>query len=358
MRCSPRTCGRRQSPGLAPRCLLSALATVVPSLAAAQTPDRIELVNGASLEGEIKSAVRGEVSFDNDEIGVFSVDVEDIVALVSVRFFEVRDARRNVSRGFLEAAAPGEVRVSGQGTASILDISDIVEITALEDRLWDRTRGHFDLGATFARANSLFSLTLGSLLAYRGRDWGGHAGLDGYWQGQRTVGQGGVTFEEFVRRLTATTGLERYFAQWTARGILTWETNDALELESRVQMEVGGLYSFVRGSRADFRAGGGLSSNTESYVGQASSTSLEGVVGVGLDAFDLGAVDIRTALITYINLNRDRYRARFYGRIAWELVSDFSVNFSFEENLDSRPPVVGAPQRDFRYGLSVGWSWS
>lgn len=340
---------------LAPGLLLSLLA-FVPVEAEAQ--DRMVLVTGVSLTGEIKSASRGKVSFDNEELDVVGVDVEDIATLVSPRFFEVHDLFGGIYRGSLQPADSGEVRVAGPEGSETLRIVDVVEILAFENGFWGRTNGYLDVGANVARANLLRSLSLGSRFGYRGPRWGFSVSWDAYWQTQRTKAPDGTEFDDAARRGTLRTNVSRYKGRWTVQASATGEKNDELDLENRLQIGLQGIYTFVQTSSAEFGAGAGLVSNTEAYVGEPTQNTAEVVAGAGLDLFDVGAVDIYTLVQTFTNLNQERYRLSFDARVSWEIIDDFFLNFNVAENLDSRPPTEGARKRDYRYGFSIGWSWS
>jgi hypothetical protein len=343
-----------------PGLLLLLLAAVYLSVGAesASAQDRMVLVTGVSLAGEIKSASRGKVSFDNDELDVVSVDVEDIAVLVSPRFFEVHDDFGQIFRGALQPADSGQVRVAGPDGSATVRIADIVEILAFENGFWGRTSGYLDVGATVARANFLRSLSLGSRFGYRGPRVGFSVSWDAYWQTQTSQAPDGTEFEDAARRATLRTNFSRYLGRWTAQASATGEKNDELDLEGRLQLGVQGIYTFVENAALEMSAGGGLVSNTETYVGEETNNSAEVVVGAGLDVFDLGAVDIYTLVQTFTNLSEERYRLSFDGRIAWEIIDDFFLNFNVNENLDSRPPSEGSRKRDYRYGFSVGWSWN
>jgi hypothetical protein len=336
--------------------LLLSLLAFVPGGAEAQ--DRMVLVNGVSLNGEIKSASRGKVSFDNEELDVVSVDVEDITTLVSPRFLEVLDAFGDIFRGSLQPADSGQVRVAGPEGSGTIWISDIVEIVVFDDSFLGRTNGYLDVGATVARANFLRSLSIGSRFGYRGPRWGFTGTWDSYWQTQKTEAPDGTEFEDAARRATLRTTGSRYLGLWTVQASATGEKNDELDLEGRLQLGLQGIYTFVETSAAEIGAGGGIVSNTETYVGEETKNSAELVVGAGLDFFDVGAVDIYTLVQTYTNLNQDRYRLSLDARVSWEIIDDFFLNFNVNENLDSNPPTEGARKRDYRYGFSLGWSWN
>jgi hypothetical protein len=315
------------------------------------------LVTGVSLAGEIQSASRGKVSFDNEELDVVRVDVEDIATLASPRYFEVQDHLGQVYRGSLQPADSGDVRVAGPGGGTVLRIVDIVEILAFDDGFWGRTNGYLDVGVNIARANFLSSYSLGTLFAYRGPRLGVNARWDGYWQNQVTQAPDGTEFEDAARRVSAQLNVNRYFSVWRVQGSATWERNDELDLESRFQAGLQGIYTFVENSAWQLGAGAGLLSNTEDYVGEDRTNTAEVTAGAAIDVFDLGNIDVYTLIQGYSTLGQERYRMKIDSRISWEIIEDFFLNFTVNENLDSAPPAEGSTRRDYRYGFSLGWSW-
>ncbi len=320
--------------------------------------DRVVLANGVTLEGEIKSATRGTLSFDNDELDVVEVDLVDVRELTSPSFFEVSDASGGVYRGSLEAADSGMVRIGGADGAAVVPLGSIVEILAFDATFWGRTSGFVDVGVNLTKANDLRSLSVGSRFAYRGPRWGWVFVEDAYWRTQTTLIGTGEQFAESTRRITLSGSLSRYFARWAIQGSADWERNDELDLESRFQLGAQGIYTLIENQALELRAGGGLVNNTEDYVGSDVQTTAEVILGAGVDIFDLGDVDVYTRLQTYTNLDEDRYRLSLDGRISWEVIDDFFLGFTVKENYDTRPPSAASEKRDFRYGFTIGWSWS
>lgn len=335
------------------------LGGLVASAVRVSAQDRVVLVTGVELEGEIQSARRGEVSFDNDELDVVEIDVEDITELTSPSFFEVTDVFGEQYLGSLVAGDSGTVVVTGPGTSQILNLIDIVELLSIDDGFWARTNGYLDVGANVAQANSLSSFLVGGLVAYRGPRWGANADIDGYWQRQTAEADDGATFTQTTNRLALGSTLSRYLARWAVQASGDWEKNDELELVSRVQFGAQAIYSLIENRSMEFRTGAGVVNNTEAYEGEDTQTSGELKVGATLDIFDMGDVDLYTSFYTYTNLNeKGRYRVDLDGRISWEMIDDFTIGFTILERFDNRPPSMAAVKRDYQYGLTLGWSWS
>jgi hypothetical protein len=335
--------------------LLAACLCLAPLPIAAQ--DRVVLHNGVTLDGEIQEARRGEVSFDNEELDVVSIDVSDIAELTSPSFFEVTDLEGEIYRGSLAASDSGTVIIAGPDQSTTLNISDIVRMLSFASGFWGRTNGHLDIGANVAAANSLSSLLVDGLFAYRGPRWGTRSDVNAYWQRQTTTGVLGGDLEETTSRAAVGSSVSRYLGRWSVQGSGDWETNEELDLQSRVQIALSGIFAFVQGQAAELSAGAGIQNNTESYFGENTSTTAEIVSGATLDVFDRGDVDVYLAVRVFTNLNQwGRFRSNIDGRVSWEIIDDFTIGISLVERLDTRPP--SGAKRDFQYGLTIGWSWS
>lgn len=338
--------------------LVALFASTAP-VSAQNNQDSLVLVTGVALVGEIKSAVRGSVSFDNDELDVVEVDVEDITRLSSPSFFEVRDVFGGQFLGSLAAGDSGTVVVTAPGLADTLNLIDVVELLAIDRGFWARTNGYLDFGANVAQANSLSSVLLNGLAAYRGPKWGANVTMDGYHQRQTAESDDGVEFDQTTNRLSVGSTLSRYLALWAIQGSGDWEKNEELDLVSRVQFGLQGIYSLIENRSLELRTGAGLVNNTEAYVGEETVTSAELKVGVTLDIFDMGDVDVYTSFATFTNLNDEgRYRLNLDSRVSWEFVDDFTIGFTVLEQYDSRPGSDSAVKRDYQYGLTLGWTWS
>jgi len=325
----------------------------------ASSQDRVVLRNGVALEGEIKQARRGAVSFDNEELDVVTIDMEDIAQLTSPGFFEVTDASGGIYLGSLEAGDAGSVVVVGLTGLTTLNLTDVVQLVVFDGGFWGRTSGHLDVGGSVAAANDLASLLVGGQVAYRGPRWGSRNTVDAYWQRQTTIGELGGELEQITKRASLSTALTRYLGAWGVLGSLGWETNEELQLQSRVQAGMFGSYRFVRSQGMDLSAGAGAVTNTENFVGADKSTSAELATAAVLDVFDLWDIDVYVAVSGYSALKEgSRKRADVDGRISWEIVDDFTIGFTILERLDSDPPAEGTPKRDYQYGFTIGWTWS
>ena len=337
--------------------LVFTLLALAPGTAVAQ--DQVTLRSGLVLRGELKSLSKARLSFDSPELDVVSVDVENVERIASPNFFEVISVGGLVYRGSLADAGPRMLVIIGAGRADTISIANVATILGFDQAFWGRTSGYLNIGFNLAQANALKSALIGGRFAYRGLKWGFSIDEDAYWQRQEATDTAGNVFEQSTRRLSVNGALTRFIGpRWSLQGAGDFERNDELNLESRVKLGAEAGYELAETQTLELRAGAGLTSNTERYVGQSQATSVEATATGLLDIFDLGQLDIYAAVTIYRPLgNADRLRLDFDGRITWEVIEDFFVGFTAVERLDSQPPLAGARKRDYQYGFTIGWSW-
>jgi hypothetical protein len=340
--------------------VLSLLVCLLPRPIEAQTADTVILKSGHPVIGEIKDLRRGNLSFDTEEMDVVSIDWDDIASVISPRVLEVYLATGDKFAGRLSAAAPAELVVVGATRTDTIPFAQIVEIRAFEQGFWDRTNGFVDLGTNIARANNLASFLFGGQFNYRGPRWGFNITTDFYRQRQETTDTTGVTTEQSTSRSSLSLLGERYIGtRWAAAISGTAEQNEELQLDSRYLGQLGAAYRIIRNQGMEFGVGAGGTINDEQFVGSPRSTTGEILVGAVFDMFDVGDFDLYTSVQTFSNpSDGGRFRLNIDGRIAWEIISDFTIGVTVVERYDSSPPSPTAATRDYQYSLTFGWSWS
>jgi putative salt-induced outer membrane protein YdiY len=97
----------------------------------AEMPDKfdwVQLPSGEWLGGEIKVLYEDSVEFDSDEMGLTSIDWEDVVELRTVRILEVRPVTGPTATGRV-FVKDGKVRVLGDETTTF-DQTQVLSMTA------------------------------------------------------------------------------------------------------------------------------------------------------------------------------------------------------------------------------------
>lgn len=336
------------------------LATAFLLLPAAQTADTVILRSGNPVIGEVKSLRRGNLSFDTDEMDVVKIGWDDIAFLTSNQFFEVQLTTGRELYGGLAPADTAMLVVVGAAQVDTIPFDLVVEIRPFERNFWARTNGFIDLGTNIARANSLRSLLFGGQFNYRGPTWGFNVTTDLYRQRQETSDTAGVKTEQSTSRSSLSGLVERYLgARWAASLSGTAEQNEELQLDNRYLGQLGAGYRIIRSRGMELSVGAGGTINDEQFVGSPRSTTGEILVAGVFDMFDVGDLDLYTGIQSFSNpTDGGRFRLNIDARVAWEIISDFTVGLTLIERFDSNPPSATAEKRDFQYSLTFGWSWS
>ena len=321
--------------------------------------DRVVLRNGNIIDGEVKSMSRGKLEFDTDAMNIVSIDWDDIVHLSSSHVFEVTDVTGRLHYGEVTFADRERMLVVRLGEESVnLPFAVVVELRNLADGFWGKTAGYIDLGVNIVRANTLRSALLKGQFGYNGRIWEVDVNGETYFQSQTStsLGGGGTSQDETSRNSLTLEGRRNISGTWAATTSTQTEANEELSLERRLLFSAGARYNIIRNQSLEFFTGASAVFNAERFTGENQTESGEAKLTLGFDMFDLGDVDIFLLTETFAAKNLERVRANIDGRIAWEIVNDFTIGLSAVERFDSNP-ANGAATRDYQYGLTVGWMW-
>ena len=322
--------------------------------------DTVILRSGNLVVGEVQTLRRGKLAFDTDEMGVVSIDWDDIASVTSPHEFEVTLVSGETYVGGLGSAGVGTLQVIGPTTVGPFPFPEVVLIRSLEAGFLARTNGFIDLGTNLTQANSLASFLVNGKFQYGDLKWSVDVAGDSYWQRQQSVSEAGDTTTERTSRNSTTVSLKRFLGgKWSIGGSGSAEQNEELDLDLRLSAFLGGGYSVIRDQGMELFLGAGGNINDERFVGEDPSSTGEVRLDVRFDAFDVGDLDLYTSVTSFVTPTGDtRVRTNIDARIAWELVSDFVIGVNITERLDSRPPSATATKRDYQYSFSVGWSWS
>jgi len=348
---------------ISPFALLAGVLLLAPAPAHAQKTDRVVIVNGDVITGEVKGLTRGKLDYNTDDAGRLSIKWEKVIGLTSSHFFEVEMASGVKYYGRLESPQnDGTMIVEAAGNgADTLRIRDVVEINPLDAGFFQRTKAYLDAGFTFAKANKATTFTLSGQLDYHGPKLGTTLSFDSYAQGQENT-------PSTSRNSLSLRGTRFLPNRWSA-GLLTQaEQNDELNLDLRF---TGGLAAgrvLHQSNRSELQAGAGLVVTTERFTsspdGGASAdtnkVNLEGLLTATWDAFrfDSPKLDLSTSLVLFPSISSPgRVRGEWSLRLKYELFKDFNVGINLTDTFDSRPPDTTASRNDFITSLTVGWSY-
>jgi len=339
--------------------LALAVGAVAVAPASVEAQAVVTFLSGPAIRGQLKRLSRNNLELDTREMRIVLVKWEEIAQVVSPEPFEVTTASGNVYFGRLAPADQARVlAVQNEGGTTDIPFAEVVEIVPVSDNFLARTSGYLDVGMNLARANQLASFLVRARVAYRTLGWGASVEGEAYGQTQQSTTQAGETSTQTTDRGSIDFGVNRFLSgRFALRASEKLERNSELNLEERALTTLGAEYLLVRNQAMELGVGVGGVLNSERYGGQDRAESGEANVFGRFDAYDTGALKLYTMVNSYTRPDTGRFRLDVDGRISWEVITDFFIGFNVTEKWDTKPPP-GSPDRDFQYGVTIGWSWS
>lgn len=321
------------------------------SPAAAQR-DSLILKNGDLIVGELKSLDAGVAVMETDYSKKdFNIEWDGVVKIYSGRRFAITLQKGDRVVGPIRSTGGDWVIIgdTAGGAGRTASIADIVLLRNVEDDFWSRLRANIDLGISVQKENNLKQFNSQSMLGYRVERWEATLNYNANFSSQDSVDD--IERNDAGASLVYLLPLDWYIQAW-ATGL----RNTEQELDLRLQLKFALGKYIVHTNRAYFRMGAGLSRMNEHYtIDSLDKSSVEGLVGVEVNLFDIGDLDLSTNLSAYPGVTeRGRWRADFNFNLKYDLLKDFYVKFSTTINYDNRPAVVGS-ETYYIYGFSVGW---
>jgi hypothetical protein len=328
------------------------LLAATPALARDKT-DVLVLRNGDVLTGEIKGMSRGKVDFNTDDAGRLSIKWDKILRVTSAYSYEAELTSGERYYGVLSSPADRELAVGDLPTAYVFRTDQVVELVPMDDTFFGRIRASFDLGFTFAKANSATTVSTSGDVSYRSRELGAELKFDGYFQDDAK----NVAVSQYSISLQG----DYYFeSHW--RGFLAAQFyhNDELALILRTTIYAGAGYSAVRNTWTEVWLTAGLAGSREQYTSGDPNYTIDGLLGVQWTAFryDTPKLDMTTELMLLPGLSDfGRLRGTFTFRIKYEIFKDFNTGLQFTDSFDTRPPDPTASKNDYLTSLTIGWTY-
>jgi hypothetical protein len=313
--------------------------------------DRVEVNTGNTAVGEVDGLRQGKLDFDADGMGVVSIETADILFLESPRQFEILMLSNERIIGSI-GHGPSEGTVTLDGRT--YQIQDIALLRPVDRSFWGRTGGFVDVGFSAAKANNNRTLNTAAEARYDGLVWQGSIGGSNYYQDQDNTDQTQRTnyYLNVGRRLRDV---------WLIGLLSSFDSNDELNLDYRLQGGFGGARPVTRSRWLELTFAASLLAGSEAYGGEDTNTnSVEIGLQTAFDAFRYNTpeLDHRTTFTAFPSLTQSgRYRLELNTRTSYEVFSDFFVALTFKDSYDSAPPSKTAENNDWTLSFSVGWSW-
>lgn len=333
--------------------LLATLAAILLSAPASARPktDVIVMKNGDRFTGEIKSLDRGKLSLGTDSAGTVSIEWADVVEVTSTYQYQVETGSGLLLVASLKPAGTRRAEMIGAGPQTFLDLADIVVLTPIGARFWQRVDGNFDLGFSYTQSSGVAQLSAAFQTIFR-----------------RPKFESTLTANTFFTRQPDQPDTSRNLAQfgtawllpgrWRIGAVGSAERNPDLGFDLRASgMGLLGR-DLVRTNLQRFGLLAGVSVNREFPVDAPQVTNVEAVLASKYSLFMYNypttTIDIDTRLFPSLS-DMGRVRVEFSTQLRRELWRDFTMTFSVYDSYDNRPPTEGAKKNDVALSLSIGW---
>ena len=320
--------------------------------AGAQKTDKVHLLNGDHLTGEIKKMARGKLELKTDDMERLYIEWQKIAWIASGSNFRVEVQDGRVFDGSLEQpSSPGKLRVVG---AQVLELAmdEVVVIETVKQSFWERLTGFFTLGLSYIKSTDVGQLTFSFQTAYRKRDdvyrLTGNS-ISSSQRSEKTRVKSDITFS-YQRYLG-----DRWFFLATTGG----ETDEILGIDLRTSLAAQMGRYLVQSHDNDLSLRAGLRGNYENVDQGNDQGTAEVALSARYEVFRYSPdMTLFSELSAFPSLtDEDRLRIDFEARFRWELIEDLFWEFRYYTNYDSEPPSLGAETTNYGVITSMGYSF-
>jgi len=320
--------------------------------------DVVALKNGDVLTGEIKELYRGLLKFSTDAMSTVNIEWDDVKTLTSQYYFEIEDKDGYKYYGTPELTEEGEVKVVRADAVVSMEKSQLIRITPIEKSFWSRINGSVSLGVSYTKGSKIGRVDFAFDARYRVEKnflqlrASSNLTTDNSADSTSTVQRSDASFtyqHTFARRL---------FSDLT---VSTFR-NDEQGIAFRGTFGAGLGANVLQTNSHVMETTLGLSVNREFPTDPLAETinNLEGVVALGYNIFkyDTPKTSLSSNMAVYPRLpDFDRIRFDADINLSQEIVSDFTMIFTFYYNFNSEPPSENDEEKDWGFTTSIGYKF-
>lgn len=311
--------------------------------------DVVELTTGNRLIGTIRSLYRGELRFSIAGAGTVDINWSNVELLESMRTMDVELASGERLSGAVRSPSALQLEVMTEAGARTLPMPDVVRIHPIEPLRLERLSGSLDLGLDALGANDELDVTLNANVEHRTLNWFSEGNLSVYFRE--------LNDETAQDRKDLSVSTRRFVGnRWFAIGQLGWENDDALDLDKRALVGIGGGRTLIQSNRTILSLYAGVDYAVEDYdVTPETERSPELFGAVEWDWFEIGGnTELATKTSIYSNLDRNRKLLKFDASLRREFFDDYYWSVTVYEIVDANPPDGVAADDDQGFTLGIG----
>ena len=316
--------------------------------------DEIVLDNGDRITGKIKKMDLGILQLSTDRLDTVNVEWDHVASISSVYDFQFETSDGQFFFGVPKPGdGPRQIIIERPVGDATLEFDWVVKITPINARFLQKIDGSLSAGFSFTKASEFTQFNTAFSATYQERKYALRLSANSIVSSESGA--------QSTTRADVTFGYTRFLVHKTfANGAISFQTNDELGINLRVNTS--GTYGkrFVQTNHSRFSAAAGLAVDREYDTDGSNDTNLEGVARVDFSMFryDSPKTDLTTAMTVFPSLTQSgRVRSEFNINFRHELISDFFWDLSAYNSYDSEPPTEDASKNDYGIVTSLGWSF-
>lgn len=310
--------------------------------------DTIYFQGGDRITGDVKSLNNNQLRLSTDDAGTIQVEwnkIDSVKILNSMRVV-LQDGQVFYGKLLPSGKARSCFIWSTIGIPRLTALSDIVALSALEDKFVDRLKGTLSSGFSYTKATDIMTLNLNVSINYVANKNQLGLSYDGNVTAQDTL-------ESKHRQNGEFTFLRILPRKWFLISKLTFESNSEHQLDLRTSFAGGGGKSIIYTNRSQLHISGALQANKEKSKG-GDGYNVEGLFGMVYSVFIYESPEVSfnlSADLTPSLNDLGRVRSEIDSNLKWEIFKDFYLKWTFFYSFDSKPPTEGAQKSDWAVSL-------
>jgi hypothetical protein len=315
--------------------------------------DLVVFTNGDKVTGELKSLDRGVLIFSTDySENDFEIKWEEVSQIKSDRpfIFTLESGERMTGSLATKSKKPLILELRAAEGTEVVPPDTLLQIEESGHSWFTRAKASFDFGYNQYKADGQKQFSFGAAASYLTSDY--------FSELQLAVLRTSYDVIPKSERHSALVGTRRFLSHnWFATSYLELLQSDEQALDLRSTWTLGLGNSLYRSHHAFFALTGGAAWTRESFSDAAASedNSAEALGKMEFNAFDLGDLSFLAKVAVYPSLTiAHRVRGDINSELKWDLPKDFYIKFSYNLNIDNRPPPEGV-KSDYVLTSAFGW---
>lgn len=320
----------------------------------AQKTDTVYLQNGDRLTGELKKFENGLLFLKTDAMETVEIEYDRIFTVYSAKLFEFRTTSGYRYYGtLLNSPDSGTINIVRINDTVPKPLWDIVQITSIKNRFWQKIDGSVDVGLNYTKASDVLQFSFIASATHRTADYATRFDLSSIVSDQ----DGDISKNNDV-----SIGVTRFFeGNWFAGGQISGQQNTELDLDYRILIGLGGGYDFVRTNSQRLYAMGGALANRERTIEEVLlSNNIELFAGIHYKWFRYRhpKLDITSGFNIYPSMTTwGRVRMEYDLAAKIEVIKDVFFGLTLYDNFDNNPSSSESSKNDWGIITSLGYSF-